>query len=327
MAANDAGDVMPKPMFETTALVGTGVIGRSWSRVFVRGGCRVRLYDPDPEQAKRAVRWFHEDVALDVREGFVTKEDEALWRDRVTAHADLRDALTGAGYVQESGPERLDLKRAIYQAMDAAAEPDAILASSTSALDVNEFADRVKGGWRCITAHPVNPPHIVPLVEIQSSRETKPAVQEKTIEFLAHCGQKPVVLKRYINGFLLNRIQAAVVREAFHLAESGVADAEAIDSVIKDGLALRWAFIGNFGANHLNAPEGIGQYFGRYADAYRSMIGDLKNEPPAFEKEMMSRIAREIGIGENEQDVKRMSQWRDRMIVRLKALKKDYPRP
>ena len=318
---------MPKPMFETTALVGTGVIGRSWSRVFVRGGCRVRLYDPDPEQARRALRWFREDVALDVREGFVTKDDEAAWRDRVTVHTDLHEALSGAGYVQESGPERIDLKRAIYEKMDQAAEKDAILASSTSALDVNEFAGAVPGAWRCITAHPVNPPHIVPLVEVQSSAKTKPEVQEKTIAFLAHCGQKPVVLKHYINGFLLNRIQAAVVREAFHLAESGVADAEAIDSVIKDGLALRWAFIGNFGANHLNAPNGIGQYFGRYADAYRSMIGDLNNAPPAFEKEMMSRIAREIGMGENEEDVKRLSQWRDRMIVRLKALKKDHPRP
>jgi len=318
---------MQKPMFETTALVGTGVIGRSWSRVFVRGGCRVRLYDPDPEQARRALRWFHEDVALDVREGFVTKDDEAAWRDRVTVHTDLHEALSGAGYVQESGPERIDLKRAIYEKMDQAAEKDAILASSTSALDVNEFAGAVPGAWRCITAHPVNPPHIVPLVEVQSSAKTKPEVQEKTIAFLAHCGQKPVVLKHYINGFLLNRIQAAVVREAFHLAESGVADAEAIDSVIKDGLALRWAFIGNFGANHLNAPNGIGQYFGRYADAYRSMIGDLNNAPPAFEKEMMSRIAREIGMGENEEDVKRLSQWRDRMIVRLKALKKDHPRP
>lgn len=327
MAVHCAGDTMPKPIFETAALVGTGVIGRSWSRVFVRGGCRVRLYDPDPEQAKRALRWFHEDVALDVREGFVTKEDEVAWRDRVTAHADLREALTGAGYVQESGPERIDLKRAIYEAMDQAAEKDAILASSTSALDVNEFAGAVKGAWRCITAHPVNPPHIVPLVEVQSSAKTTPEVQAKTIEFLAHCGQKPVVLKRYINGFLLNRIQAAVVREAFHLAESGVADAEAIDSVIKDGLALRWAFIGNFGANHLNAPEGIGQYFGRYADAYRSMIGDLNNAPPAFEKDVMSRIAREIGMAENEEDVKRLSQWRDRMILRLKTLKKDHPRP
>ncbi len=318
---------MSKPIFETAALVGTGVIGRSWARVFVRGGCRVRLYDTDPGQAQRALHWFHEDVALDVREGFVTRADEALWRDRVTVHDAMRDALKGAGYVQESGPERLDLKRAIYEAMDRTAEPGAILASSTSALDVNEFAGAVPGAWRCITAHPVNPPHIVPLVEIQSSAKTKPEVQEKTIAFLAHCGQKPVVLKRYINGFLLNRIQAAVVREAFHLAESGVADAEAIDSAIKDGLALRWAFIGNFGTNHLNAPKGIAQYFARFADAYRSMIGDLKNEPPAFDKETLGRIVREIGMGESEEDVKRLSQWRDRMILRLNALKKDHPRP
>lgn len=318
---------MPKPIFETAALVGTGLIGRSWSRVFTRGGCRVRLYDPDPEQARRALQWFHEDVALDVKEGFVSAEDQARWRDRVTVHEKLSDALKGAGYVQESGPERIELKSAIYAEMDKTAEPDAILASSTSALDVNDFAGALPGAWRCITAHPVNPPHIIPVVEIQSSRATTPAVREKTIAFLAHCGQKPVVLKHYINGFLLNRIQAAVVREAFHLAESGVADAEAIDSVIKDGLALRWAFIGNFGANHLNAPKGIRHYFERFAHAYRSMIGDLDSRSPAFDDATMGRIAREIAMGESEDDVKRLSQWRDRMIVRLRTLKTEHPRP
>ncbi|MFO0995432.1 MAG: 3-hydroxyacyl-CoA dehydrogenase NAD-binding domain-containing protein [Alphaproteobacteria bacterium] len=316
---------MPQPIFDTVAVVGSGVIGRSWLRVFTRAGCRTRLYDRDPEQAKRALAWFEEDTALDAREGFASAEDAKRWRSLITHHTSLSDAVAGAGFVQESGPEKIETKRAIYRELDEAAAPATILSTSTSALDINAIAGDLPGAQRCIMAHPCNPPHIIPVVEILANKKTAPEVTKKTIEFLTQVGQKPVVLNWYVNGFLLNRIQAAVVREAFLLVESGVADAEAVDACIKDGLALRWAFIGNFGANHLNADGGIRAYFARYADAYRSMIGDLENRAPNFDDATMAKIVRERGFGETPQQVRAFAQWRDRMIVRLKALKAKHP--
>lgn len=316
---------MPQPMFDTVAVVGSGVIGRSWMRVFTRAGCRTRLYDKDPRQSARALAWFDEDVALDVREGLAGADEAKRWRALISTHTTVADAVKGAGFVQESGPEKIELKRAIYAEMDRAAAPSTILSSSTSALDIEAIAGDLPGASRCIMAHPCNPPHIVPVVEILANKKTTPAVTKATIDFMAQVGQKPVVLNWYVNGFLLNRIQAAVVREAFLLVESGVADAEAVDSCIKDGLALRWAFIGNFGANHLNADDGIRAYFARYADAYRSMIGDLETRAPKFDEATMAKIVRERGFGEKPEQVRAFAQWRDRMIVRLKALKAKHP--
>ena len=318
---------MPELMFPTVAVVGTGVIGRSWIRVFARAGCKVRVYDHDPAQAQRARDWVEADTALDVAEGFLTEDARARTLAAITLHDELADALKGVGFVQESGPENLAAKRAIYAAMDKAAPAGAILSSSTSALDIDKIAGDLPGAARCVMAHPCNPPHIVPVVEMLGTKATVPATLRAACDFLAQAGQKPVVLNFFVTGFLLNRIQAAVVREAFLLVESGVADAEAVDSTIKDGLALRWAFIGCFGANHLNADGGIEAYFQRYAQTYRDMIGDLKSDSPRFAPETLSQIARECGFKAGAENVRAFAQWRDRMILRLKDQKAKHPRP
>ena len=318
---------MAKLMFNTVTIVGTGVIGRSWIRVFARAGCKVRVFDQDPAQAKRAVDWLAADTALDVREGFIDEQTRAHTLANVTLHANLAEAFRGAGFAQESGPENLAAKRAIYSAMDKAAAPDAILSSSTSALDIDAIAGDLPGAARCIMAHPCNPPHIVPVVEILGTKKTSASVRQAACDFMTELGQKPVVLNFFVTGFLLNRIQAAVVREAFLLVESGVANAEDIDSTIKDGLALRWAFIGCFGANHLNSDGGIKTYFERYAQTYRDMIADLKNDAPAFAPETMAQIQRECGFKPGTENIRAFGQWRDRMILRLKAIKAKHPRP
>jgi L-gulonate 3-dehydrogenase len=315
------------PQFDTVVVIGTGVIGRSWARAFSRAGCRVRVFDRDKAQAERAIAWLHGDCELAIKEGFGTKAEAERTKALVTLHADLGEALTGAGYAQESGPERLEIKQALYREMDEAAPKDTILASSTSAIDISLIAGGLKGEERCIMAHPCNPPHIVPVVEILKAKRTRTDVQDSTVKFLKEIGQVPVVLNFFQPGFALNRIQAAVVRECFHLVEAGAASPADVDACIRDGLALRWAFFGNFGANHTNADGGITEYFGRYSDAFRTMIGDLKNESPSFSPEVTKKIDQSITAHFKGASVKEFASWRDRMIQRLKALKATEPTP
>src|SRR5688572_5644882 len=159
-----------KPTIPVVAVVGTGVIGRSWVQVFARAGCETRLYDPDPAQVERALLWLDQELDADCR---------ALIRD----YPDLQEALAGAGYVQESGPEQIELKKAIYARLDDVAAPAAILGSSTSAHDMSEIAAGLPGAHRCIVAHPVNPPHLIPVVEILPGVKTDPAVVTRTRDF------------------------------------------------------------------------------------------------------------------------------------------------
>ena len=140
----------------------------------------------------------------------------------VSRHDNLPDALAGAGYIQENCPEDLSIKKAIFSKIDRNADPSAIIASSTSGLDINQIADGLEGGFRCITAHPCNPPHIIPVVEVMAIQKADPVVINRAIEFLKSVGQKPVLVKYYVTDFLLNRIQTAVVREAIHLVERGI---------------------------------------------------------------------------------------------------------
>ena len=297
---------MSDPRIATVAVVGAGVIGRSWARVFARAGCRTQIYDNDPGQVEKARAWL-EDVA------------------GVTVHEDLAGALAGAGYVQESGPERIEVKKAIYAELDRAAGPEAILASSTSALDMTDIAAGLAGAGRSIVAHPVNPPHVVPVVEVLPGKRTEVQVTRRTCEFLASVGQKPVVLNFYIPGFLLNRMQAALVREAIHLVESGVADVEAVDAVIRDGLGLRWALLGPFGVADTNADGGIREYFTRYGSSYVELMSQL-GATPSFNAALIERLGRATDAM-SAAPRSEILKWRDLMIRKIRALKNENPKP
>lgn len=236
--------------------------------------------------------------------------------------AELAAALTGADYAQESAPEKLELKQGLFAELDRLADPATILASSTSALDISEIARGLPGARRCLMAHPFNPPHLMPVVEMLGTPETDPAVLQRACDYLAACGQIPVRMNRYIKGFLGNRIQAAMIREALHLVESGVADATAVDAVIRDALALRWATIGNFGANHANADEGIAQYFGLYGDSYRTLFADLDSSSPRFDPEVLRGIAAAVETREGVGSARELCRKRDVMVRQLNQLKR-----
>ena len=314
------------PIIATVAVVGTGVIGRSWVRVFAQAGCNTRIYDADPQQAQKALRWLEQDLRLDCKEGLIGAKAAAAVRARVTAHTNLGEALSGAGYVQESGPEQLAAKKAVFAALDRIAAPRAILASSTSGIDMNEIAGNLPGAHRCIVAHPVNPPHVIPVVEVLAGQNIDPSVVSRTRAFLSSVGQRPVVMKSYIAGFLLNRMQAALVREAIQLVERGVADVDAVDTTIREGLGLRWALMGPFGVADTNADGGVQEYYTRFRDSYIEFMNDLASTP-SFDDGMIERLALGTNAMVGKTQRGKIRRWRDRMIRRIRALKDKDPQP
>jgi 3-hydroxyacyl-CoA dehydrogenase len=236
----------------------------------------------------------------------------------------LPQALEQAAYVQECGPERLPVKQQLYADLDRAALPDAVLASSTSAFDMTEIARDVRHPERCIVAHPVNPPHVIPVVEVLGGALTHRTTVDETKAFLRAVGQTPVLLKKHIHGFLLNRLQFALVREAMHLLESGVADVEAIDAVVSEGLGLRWALLGPFAVADTNKDEGVRAYFG----GYEAWITDLMNQlgpTPTIDQKLIEQIGRALDEVRGEVPRAAVRAWRDRMVAGIRQLKVRHP--
>ena len=311
---------------EVVAVVGAGVVGRSWIRVFARAGFLTRVHDPDPAQLAKAAEWAKRSAEEDVRLGFLTREEAGAEGSRILLCGTLGEALAGAGYVQESGPEAIAAKQAIYRELDRAAGGEVILASSTSANDMTVISEGVPGAHRCIVAHPVNPPHVIPVVEVLPGEKTDPRVAAATLDLLRRVGMSPVEMNRYAPGFLLNRMQAAVIREAISLVGSGVASAEAVEMVMRDGLGLRWALMGPFGTGHANSEGGVGRYYRDYGDAFSALWGDLDTDPE-FGDEVIDGIAAATEAAYGEEAVPALSAWRDRMIRRILGLKREDPPP
>jgi L-gulonate 3-dehydrogenase len=304
-------------------IVGAGLIGRAWANVFARADWDVRLWDPDANALKTApglIEAALEDVA---KHGLA--QDPAAAASRLKMAASLEDAVDGAKLVQESGPERLDVKRDVFARLDAAAAPDAILATSSSFIVTSRFADGLKGRHRCLVAHPVNPPHVVPIVELSGAPFTAPETIAKARAIYDSVGQVAVIVKKEIDGFILNRMQAVLLSEAMRLVGEGYVSAEDLDKTIRDGLGLRWAFMGPFETIELNAPGGIPDYCARYGETlYRTSAEPVK--PDVWGKENIERAAASWGQALSPDAILKKQRWRDDRIAALVAHKKGQPK-
>jgi L-gulonate 3-dehydrogenase len=240
------------------AIVGAGLIGRAWSAIFARAGWNVRLTDPHRETLTAAPGLIRDELLGLARHGLADDPEGAAAR--VSVATDLASALDGVEFVQENGPENVDQKRAIFAELDRLAPVDAVLASSTSGIVASRFTESLPGRARCLVGHPVNPPHLVPVVEICGAPWTSPETIARAREVYHEIGQVPVTVNREINGFILNRLQGAVLAEAFRLVGEGYVSPEDLDHTMKDGLGLRWSFLGPFETIELNAPGGIADY-------------------------------------------------------------------
>jgi L-gulonate 3-dehydrogenase len=301
------------------AIVGAGLIGRAWAHVFARAGWQVRVWDPAREQRDTAAQSIARSLHDLAAHGLVA--DPAGAAKRVTVHATLAEALDGAAYVQESGPETLEAKLAIFAEMDALAPGEAVLASSTSAIVASRFTEQLRGRARCIVAHPVNPPHLVPVVELCGAPWTSPETRERARAILREVGQVPIDVKKEIDGFILNRLQAALLTEAFRLVEEGYVSPEDLDHTVADGLGLRWAFMGPFETIELNAPGGISDYCERYVPWFRRYAADPAS-PAVWDDARWNLAAQAWGRTPAPAWVAGKSRWRDERLAALVAHKR-----
>lgn len=257
---------------EKVALIGCGLIGQSWAISFLRAGFDVSLFDPVEGvtvQAKENIKAKLSDLQ---NHGLLENKNISDYLDKIHLARDISQAVGGSIYVQESGPEDLDIKKELTKNIDAATPDDIPIASSTSGIPTSLYASDVQGKYRCLVAHPINPPHLIPAVEIVPAPFTSEAITQNVKEIIISIDKEPLELKKEIPGFVVNRLQGALLSEAFNLVKDGISTAEDIDKAISQGLGLRWSFMGPFQTIHLNAPEGIAGYVERYEKMYREMF-------------------------------------------------------
>jgi L-gulonate 3-dehydrogenase len=306
----------------TVGLVGVGLIGRAWANVFARAGWRVRVWDADRAVAAGAPELIERSLHDVARHGLA--EDAAAAARLVTVAGSLDEAVADAELVIESGPERIEVKLEVFGKLDTAARPDAILASSSSAIVASRFTENLKGRARCLVAHPVNPPHVVPIVELAGAPWTSPDTIKRARAIFESVGQVPIEVKKEIDGFILNRMQAVLLSEAFRLVGDGYVSAEDLDKTIRDGLGLRWAFMGPFETIELNAPGGISDYCARYGETLLKLSA-APVTPAVWGKDNVARAVESWGRNPSNDDIAGKSRWRDERIAALVAHKKSQP--
>jgi L-gulonate 3-dehydrogenase len=304
------------------ACIGAGTVGHAWAVVFARAGHEVALFDSAPGHvAERALPGVRRTLELLHAAGMLSERVETVL-ERVHDAATIAEAVTGVTYVQESVREDVAVKREVFAAVAVAAPADAVLASSTSAIPGSEFLADIPQPERALVVHPVNPPSLIPLVELCGTPRTSAETIESTRQFMLDLGMRPIVLRKEIDGFILNRLQFTLVAEALHLVGEGYCTAEDVDAVLTDGLALRWASIGPFEVAHLNAVDGLQGFVDRLGPMMKRLGADARTDYDWTQEQIAAAhaaLAERIPV---EQIAERQA-WRDRRILALRRMKLD----
>ncbi len=303
------------------SIIGTGLIGQGWAVVFARAGCKTTLWDGNAEAARNAVTLIERQMRTLAQYGLVDDVPGAMARIEVSDT--LEAAVANTAYVQENLPEILEIKLDIFTRLDAAAPPDAILASSTSGFPSSAFTAGLAGRHRCLVAHPVNPPSLIPVVELSGAEWTSQQTLMRTREIMTAVGQKPVTVEKEIDGFILNRLQGALLREAFRLVEQGYVSVADLDTTVSDGLGLRWSFMGPFETIDLNAPGGIRDYAQRYGPLYQE-LAKTQVGSEAWPAPLIDTITAARRDTLPEPDLAERRAWRDQRLMALAAHKQRH---
>ena len=303
------------------AIIGSGFIGRAWAISYARAGHQVVLWDADKTAAGKAKDYIAGVLPDLVANGLMGGATPEALLDRISHREVLEAALEGAEHVQENTPEKVEVKREVFARLDAAAPAGAVLASSTSAILPSAFTEALKGRHRCLVVHPINPPYLVPAAEVVPAPWTDAAVMERTRAFLVSAGHAPIMMKRELDGFVMNRMQGALLEEAFRLVADGYATIEDVDIGIRDGLALRWSFMGPFETIDLNAPGGVRDYAARYEGIYKTIFPQMQRRVE-WSGPLMDEIEAERRKLLPEEDLQSRQVWRDRRLMALMAEKR-----
>lgn len=306
---------------EKIAVVGSGLIGQSWSMIFAGSGHSVTIFDIYPEQVEKALANIRTTLARYEEQGCLRGELSAQEQAKlITGSSSLKDCMQGAYYVQECVPESVDMKRKVFEQMDPWVTPDMVVATSSSCICVSQFAGGMKNKQRTLVAHPVNPPYFIPLVEIVPGPWTLPEVTARTRNLLGRVGQSPVTLSKEVAGFALNRIQYSIINECWSMYQEGLLSAADIDKVMVDGLGPRYAFIGPLETMHLNA-DGIVDYCNRYAQGAYNVCSTLTPPPIMYDVPTARKVQQEMEVTIPLDQVTARRKWRDERLAALAGLK------
>jgi 3-hydroxyacyl-CoA dehydrogenase len=270
---------MAQPLqIKTVAIVGAGLIGKGWAIVFAMAGLNARVFDSSEHILGNAADDIANMLADMQRHGLA--EDVQGCLSRVMVCSSLAEALNGADYIQESVLETVPVKQAVSRDIDALMGEGAVVGSSSSGIPASDFTSDLKNRERFYVVHPVNPPHLIPLVEIVPAPWSNRDLLAPLRSFLEAVGKKPIVVEKEIEGFILNRLQGVLLNEAWALFEDGYASLEDIDRTVSEGLGLRWSFMGPFETIDLNAPGGIDDYAQRLAPLYHRIGRSRDGQAP-----------------------------------------------
>ena len=296
------------------AVLGAGSIGVSFAILFACRGVDVAVLDPFEDALPRA--------AADLRERLKQLDlaDPAAIEARVRLTTDLEDALAGATFVQECAPERVDLKQDLLVQAAVGTPAEVPLASSSSAIVPSRLAEGldVSVAARILVGHPGNPPYLLPVIEVVPSAVTAEAIIGRATEIYRSAGLRPVLVRRPVEGFLFNRLQGALLREAYCLVRDGVATVDDIDEVVRSGLGLRWSFIGPFETADLNTRGGIESHAAKMGPAYARMGAERGQHDP-WTPDLIAEVTAQRRALLALEDWDERVRWRDRQLIRMRA--------
>lgn len=305
---------------QNVACVGSGLIGQGWATLFAAAGYGVTMQDLSDDQLKNATRQVDLNLKLLEDNGRVSNETAAGAYQRIRTTLSLAEAVKGADYIIESVPDNYPVKKTVFKEMDALAPADTILASSSSGLLMSEIQTVVTRPERCVLAHPFLPVHLIPLVEVVGGEQTVPETVEITCRLMEKIGKTPVRLKKEVSGYIVNRLQAAILREAVDLVANGVANAEDVDQAFCTGIGMRDPFIGPLLRAYL-AGDGIENFVANYSESYR-----LRWESMATWDTMSTSVSETLVNSVNEMPIVRknsmekIKNWRDKMLMEILKL-------
>ena len=294
--------------------VGAGPIGSSWAIVFARAGYIVRLYDREERAYGPALAYIERSLADLRNEGLIT--DERGIRVRIRIAASLAEAVRGAQLVVESIVEDGEVKRRFFSDLDRVISPGALATSSSSAIPGSEFMGHIEMKDRCLVVHPVNPPHLIPVVEFCATPWTSPSTLESCWALMEQAGQHPIRVNKEIPAFVVNRLQAAIIGEAMHLVDQGIVTVEDLDRAVKFGIGRRLAFTGPFESMHLNSSLSFEAYLDKYKKMLRGMVEATKVTSP-WSDELLKKVSAERDRMLPPGDIPDRIAWRDRKLMKL----------
>ncbi|HEV3312731.1 MAG TPA: 3-hydroxyacyl-CoA dehydrogenase NAD-binding domain-containing protein [Chloroflexota bacterium] len=302
------------------AVVGTGLIGLGWSIVFARSGIETRACDPDQAQLDLLNSRLFGSLATMRKAGWIADPEIEATVARIHMSTDIAVALDGVGYVQECVPERLELKQEVFTELDQRLPAEVVIGSSTSAIPMSHIAQNTQHPERCVVVHPTNPPHVAPLVEIVPGELTTPETVEFARRLMEAVGQCPIICRKEIPGFVLNRLQFALEREAFYLAREGVASVADIDRVVSEGLGLRWALLGPFLVEETNGAD-VRDDLTRFSLAIDGLMAQVCKPFDKLTSDDVDRV--EAGVHELMGDLSHddLLAYRDELVLTLRRLK------